>query len=151
MQCPIPGQAINAGQTRAGCWFRVFLSLYTSHHDMSYALKACEDTSVRFKGNWDGKDAQQQELNNMNPSKSSHTVSRMRGGHSNRADEICPFWPLLRGPPEYSAVFYAAHHCSLTPLGLWSDSCKDLEKTKTVRALSKKCLTMWPQARASTV
>ena len=230
--CPIAGQAIIAGQTRAGCRFREFLSLYTSHHYTSYAFKPVKRLVSGFKENRDGKGTQQQELNNMNPSNSSPTVSRLRGGHSNRADEICPFWQILRGPPQYSAVFarnyfqmaksYAAvgpvdwfvwgfrenrdgwsaeqeelnnvspsnsshsvivpcgdhsNHADgirpfwpilrgptfkwpsstlptiarLMPLGQWTDLCEDLEKTETVEALSRKSLTMWPQARALTV
>ena len=80
---PIAGQAIIAGQTRVGCWFRVFLSLYTSHHETSYACKPVKGFVSGFKGNRDGKGTQREELNNMNPSKSSHTVSQLCGGHSN--------------------------------------------------------------------
>ena len=155
---PIAGQAIIAGQTRVGCWFRVFLSLYTSHHETSYAFKPVKGFVSGFKENRDGKGTQREELNNMNPSKSSHTVSQLCGGHSNWCDEICPFWPLLHGPPEYSAVFarnyfqmakfYAVDHACLTPLGMWSDSCEDLRETETVKLLRKKSLTIWPQARA---
>jgi hypothetical protein len=89
---------------------------------LSFDFKPMKGFVSGLKENRDGKGAQQQELNNMNPSKSSQTVSGRRGGHSNQADEICPFWPPLRVPLEYSAVFarnyfqmakfYAADHCT---------------------------------------
>ena len=139
-QCPIAGQAIIAGQTRAGCWYRVFLSLYTSHHDTSYAFKPVKGFKWGFKENRDGKGAQQQELNNINPSKSFLTVSGMRCGHSNQAHEMCPFWPLLWGPLNIQQSLPGPTFkwpssklptlARLTPLGLWSDSCKGFKENR---------------------